>query len=131
VRTGAAIVAAFVALTHVPQSNAKPPRWWVRDALCIHDGYRHTIGRGRFGYPIVGDVPGTGEGAWNANTGNGYYGGLQMDESFARTYGGWIFVHHGFPHQWKPATQLLVAYRGWLDRGWYPWPNTARMCGLI
>src|SRR5262249_27216003 len=28
------------------------------------------------------------EGAWNSNTGNGYYGGLQMDASFQRRYGG-------------------------------------------
>jgi hypothetical protein len=54
-----------------------------------------------------------------------------MDERFAHQYGGWILRHHGLPHLWEPATQLLVAYRGWLDRGWYPWPNTARACGLI
>ena len=28
-----------------------------------------------------------GEAAWNAHTGNGYYGGLQMDLSFQRSYG--------------------------------------------
>jgi resuscitation-promoting factor RpfA len=109
VRTGAALVAAFVALAHAPQGTAKPPRWWVRQARCVH----------RY------------EGPWNANTGNGYYGGMQMDKRFARTYGGWIVRHHGLPHAWRPATQLLVAYRGWLARGWYPWPNTARICGLI
>src|SRR4051812_44128388 len=28
------------------------------------------------------------EGSWGANTGNGFYGGLQMDSSFMRSYGG-------------------------------------------
>jgi hypothetical protein len=27
------------------------------------------------------------EGAWNANTGNGYFGGLQMNMDFMRGYG--------------------------------------------
>ena len=30
------------------------------------------------------------EGPWRANTGNGYYGGLQMDISFQRTYGSYL-----------------------------------------
>ena len=44
------------------------------------------------------------EGAWN-DPNPPYYGGLQMDISFQR------------------------AYRS--GRGFYPWPNTARYCGLL
>lgn len=70
------------------------------------------------------------EGAWDAATGNGFYGGLQMDVSFQRTYGGWIFAHHGTANRWRPATQLLVGYRGWRDRGFQPWPATRKPCGV-
>lgn len=72
------------------------------------------------------------EGAWNANTGNGYYGGLQMDSSFMRTYGGDYLTAWGTADNWPPAVQIAVAMRAYLSgRGFYPWPNTARMCGLI
>jgi hypothetical protein len=71
------------------------------------------------------------EGAWNANTGNGYYGGLQMDRSFMSSYGGEFLSRYGTADKWAPSTQILVGYRAWKLRGFYPWPNTARACGLI
>ena len=104
----AATVTAVVALVVTTEAHAKPPNWWVRDALCVH----HY------------------EGAWN-DSGAPYYGGLQMDWNFQHTYGGWILRHHGTADHWRPVTQILVAYRGWKDRGWNPWPKTARLCGLI
>ena len=69
------------------------------------------------------------EGAWTSNTGNGYYGGFQADLSFASTYGPEYYPPT--PDQWTPLQQIHMAYRGWLARGWYPWPNTARACGLL
>lgn len=72
-----------------------------------------------------------GEGAWNSNTGNGYYGGLQMDLSFQRSYGA-EFFRFGFAHRWPVWAQLIAAERAYKSgRGFYPWPNTARACGLI
>lgn len=74
------------------------------------------------------------EGAWNSNTGNGYYGGLQMDTTFMRTYGrDMIRLHHGsYANRWTPREQIIVAQRAYdSGRGFYPWPNTARYCGLI
>lgn len=72
------------------------------------------------------------EGAWNARTGNGYYGGLQMDMTFQRTYGPWLLSVKGTADNWTPLEQMWVAERARASgRGWYPWPNTARMCGLI
>lgn len=72
------------------------------------------------------------EGAWNANTGNGYYGGLQMDMTFQRSYGPWLLATKGTANNWTPLEQMWVAERARAGgRGWYPWPNTARMCGLI
>lgn len=73
------------------------------------------------------------EGAWNSNTGNGYYGGLQMDSNFMYTYGSdMIEKYGGYAHLWSMRDQIIVADRAYLSgRGFAPWPNTARMCGLI
>jgi hypothetical protein len=72
------------------------------------------------------------EGAWTANTGNGYYGGLQMDLAFQRTYGGYLLITKGTADKWTPAEQKLVAVRAHdSGRGFGPWPNTAHACGLI
>jgi hypothetical protein len=72
------------------------------------------------------------EGAWAANTGNGYYGGLQMDLSFQRAYGRDLMRRKGTANRWAPIEQIWVAERAYRSgRGFYPWPNTARYCGLI
>ena len=71
------------------------------------------------------------EGAWNANTGNGYYGGLQMDISFQRAYGSAFLRRWGYAHNWPVWAQLQAGRNGYKARGWYPWPNTARMCRLM
>ena len=73
----------------------------------------------------------THEGAWNANTGNGYYGGLQMDSSFMSTYGPTYLRSYGTADKWPPIDQLRAAYKAVQSRGYQPWPNTARMCGLL
>jgi hypothetical protein len=72
------------------------------------------------------------EGAWNANTGNGYYGGLQMDRRFQSLYGSDFLARWGTADNWPAWAQLQVAARAYQSgRGFYPWPNTARACGLI
>jgi hypothetical protein len=72
------------------------------------------------------------EGAWNANTGNGYYGGLQMDMSFQSRYGGDYLSRWGTADNWPAWAQIHAAARAYQSgRGFYPWPNTARACGLI
>jgi hypothetical protein len=72
------------------------------------------------------------EGAWNANTGNGYYGGLQMDLAFQRRYGLDLLRKKGTANRWRPIEQVWVAERAYRSgRGFWPWPNTARACGLL
>jgi Transglycosylase-like domain len=71
------------------------------------------------------------EGAWNANTGNGYYGGLQMDYDFMSTYGKSLLRRKGTANNWTPYEQMLVAERAHRTRGFHPWPRTARKCGLL
>ncbi len=84
--------------------NWHAPAWWLRQAVCIHEH----------------------EGAWNANTGNGYYGGFQFLLSTARRAG--FSVR---PDLATPREQLYRAYLIWKWDGgsWREW-GTARICGL-
>jgi hypothetical protein len=71
------------------------------------------------------------EGAWN-DYGDPYWGGLQMDRSFMYSYGrDMIARYHGFANVWPPLAQMIVAERAYRSRGFSPWPNTARYCGLL
>src|SRR5438093_1389539 len=80
------------------------PRVWLAQALCIH----HY------------------EGAWNANTGNGYYGGMQFLFSTWASVGGRIR-----PDRASPREQLYRAYLVYRRDGgsWREW-GTAGRCGL-
>ena len=69
---------------------------------------------------------------WRTQTGNGYYGGLQMDISFQRAYGWNLLQAKGTADNWSPLEQMWVAERAHASgRGFYPWPNTARYCNLF
>jgi hypothetical protein len=70
------------------------------------------------------------EGAWN-DPDAPYYGGLQMDLGFQQAYGSYLLRTKGTADRWSPLEQMWVAERAHATRGFYPWPNTARMCGLI
>ena len=71
------------------------------------------------------------EGSWR-DTGDPYWGGLQMDREFMWTYGrDMVRRYGGWAHRWPPLQQMWVAERAWKTRGFWPWPNTARMCGLL
>jgi hypothetical protein len=69
------------------------------------------------------------EGAWN-DAGGPYYGGLQMDIGFQRAYGAYLLRTKGTADNWTPVEQVAVAERAYKERGFSPWPNTARSCGL-
>lgn len=72
---------------------------------------------------------------WDLNTGNGYYGGLQADMTFWRTYGGLAYAPR--PDLASKAQQITVAARArdgygpHQARGYRPWPTCARRLGLI
>jgi hypothetical protein len=84
-----------------------PPR--LKDWLCIH----------RY------------EGSWT-DPNPPYYGGLQMDMSFMEAYGSRLLRTKGTADHWTPLEQIWVAERAYRSgRGFYPWPTTARDCGLI
>jgi hypothetical protein len=71
------------------------------------------------------------EGSWT-DPNAPYYGGLQMDLGFQRTYGGRLLERKGTADNWSPLEQMWVAERAHASgRGFYPWPNTARFCNLL
>lgn len=70
------------------------------------------------------------EAAWN-DTGSPYWGGLQMSLTFQEHYGGWIYRMKGTADHWTPLEQIWTAEKALRSRGFWPWPNTARYCGLI
>jgi hypothetical protein len=80
--------------------------WIERAFLCIHEH----------------------EGSWR-DGGLPYFGGLQMDLDFQRAYGRDFLSHFGPANRWPRSVQLAVAIRGWISRGFQPWP-TRRYCGL-
>lgn len=70
-------------------------------------------------------------GGWAANTGNGFYGGLQMNMAFQRAYGPELLARKGTANNWTMLEQMWVAERALQARGGFnPWPNTGRYCGL-
>lgn len=97
------------------------------------------------------------EGDWE-DGGNPYWGGLQMDIDFMEAHGLDMLRKYGYPrgsvgpngwiNPWTRVEQMAVAERArrgirtrlvrgrvvlWQDRarGYRPWPNTARECGLL
>lgn len=91
----------------VTRLAARPPH--KRGWLCIH----------RF------------EGRWG-DDGDPYWGGLQMDRGFMLTYAPRVLLRRGWANRWTALQQMWVAERAHRSgRGYWPWPNTARFCGLI
>lgn len=67
-------------------------------------------------------------GRWAANTGNGYLGGLQMDMTFWRRYGGLSYAAR--PDLASVSAQVAVAEHGLASQGWGAWPACSRRLGL-
>lgn len=104
------VVALMVACVGATKTSASSNDKWIKSGLiCIH----HY------------------EGAWNSNTGNGYYGGLQMDYNFQKAYGKYFLRKWGTANHWPIWAQLQAGVNGAKARnGFNPWPNTALACKL-
>jgi hypothetical protein len=70
------------------------------------------------------------EGAWN-DPNPPYWGGLQMGVAFMQAFGGKLLRTKGTADNWTPLEQMWAAERAHRTMGFHPWPNTARMCGLL
>lgn len=125
--------------------QGKSVRWWARRAV---QARKDANARGRtirrlqrelgssgpsWGWLAASDCiyrEERGADGWATRTGNGYYGGLQADLAFQRAYGPEYVARWGTADRWPWWAQLHMGYRGWVRRGWQPWPNTSRECGL-
>jgi hypothetical protein len=107
------LILAVISLLYVAgaEGHSESPHGLVKQFMCI---YRYENG----GY------------GWRANTGNGYYGGLQMDRDFQRTWGREFYRRWGTANHWPKEVQLAVAIKAYFHRGFQPWPQTSRWCGL-
>lgn len=63
---------------------------------------------------------------WAANTGNGYYGGLQFSQASWENVGG-----SGLPHESSKSTQIDLGKRLQARQGWAAWPTCARQLGYL
>ena len=71
------------------------------------------------------------EAGWT-DSGDPYWGGLQMDRGFMSTYAPRMLLRRGWADRWTAIEQMWVAERALRrGRGFYPWPNTARVCGVL
>lgn len=66
---------------------------------------------------------------WDANTGNGYKGGLQFSDSTWRSYGGKQYA----PTADKASReqQIAVAKKVQQQQGWNAWPGCSRKLGYV
>ena len=64
-------------------------------------------------------------GNWAANTGNGYYGGLQFSLQTWQAFGG-----SGMPNENSAGAQIAVAERVLASQGWGAWPSCSSQLGF-
>lgn len=99
---------AYVVARHLFFTGLRRAGWYV-PAMCVHGK----------------------EGSWSDTHNPTDDGGMQMDVPFQTAYGPEYLRRWGRAYNWPDWAQLDASYRGWTARGWSPWPNTARSCGLI
>jgi hypothetical protein len=63
-------------------------------------------------------------GNWAADTGNGYYGGLQFSLATWHSLGG-----EGYPNQASKSTQIAMGKKLYARSGWGAWPGCERKLG--
>ncbi|GHF04976.1 transglycosylase family protein [Streptomyces fumanus] len=67
-------------------------------------------------------------GAWSQNSGNGYYGGLQLSQNDWEAYGGLAYAPS--PDEASRSQQIRVAESLLADRGIAAWPTCGPLAGL-
>ena len=111
---GLAVLAALMLAASGSAQDAHPSAAWLVQAQCVH----------RL------------EGPWTANTGNGYFGGMQFaPQTWKRLHGSPTpaFLHPGdpaFPFSVSPHEQLQRAWLLWLadGRSWRSWGAAGAAC---
>jgi len=109
-------LAALLLAAPASAAGGSPSAGWLIEARCIHAR----------------------EGAWTANTGNGYFGGMQFAAQTWKRAGGRpdpAFVHPGdrrYPFSASPEEQLHRAWIVWKRDGgtWRSWGAVGAACSL-
>ena len=112
-----AVIGSLLIVASARAEQAHPTATWLAQAQCIH---RH-------------------EGPWTANTGNGYFGGMQLAAATWFNMHGPMdaaFAHPGdpaYPFRVSPRDQLRVARLVWLHDGrtWVSWGRVGRRCAHL
>jgi len=74
------------------------------------------------------------EGGWAEDSGNGYFGGLQLSLAFQQTYGSSLLASLGTANHWSADQQIGVAESAWRINGYNvrwllsQWPVSGAMC---
>ena len=97
-----ALAAALVLVSTTSASSWSPPAKWLVQAQCVHRK----------------------EGPWTANTGNGYFGGMQFAPQTWKSVGGKI--HAAFKHPGDARYPFTVPVREQLYRAWLVWKRDGR-----
>ena len=120
-----AVIGVRRAYSAVPLRTPRALRYWRRQARRISRLAAHPPHKR--GWLCIHRF----EGSWT-DAGDPYWGGLQLDRGFMRTYAPSVLLRRGWANRWSPLEQMWVAERAHRSgRGYWPWPNTARSCGLI
>jgi hypothetical protein len=107
-----------------PLHTPRALRFWRREARVIRRLAAHPPHR--TGWVCIHRY----EGSWR-DPGDPYWGGLQMDRGFMRHYAPRLLLRRGWANRWSVLEQMWVAEHAHRGRGFTPWPNTARSCGLL
>lgn len=67
-------------------------------------------------------------GRWHINTGNGYYGGLQISGGTWRAFGGKRLAE--VPSRASKGEQIRIGKRIQRHQGWGAWPTCSRRAGV-
>jgi resuscitation-promoting factor RpfA len=65
---------------------------------------------------------------WRANTGNGYYGGLQFSHGTWRSFGGGAYA--GTADRATRSQQITIAKKVLRAQGWRAWPTCSKKVEL-
>jgi hypothetical protein len=67
-------------------------------------------------------------GNWSANTGNGYFGGLQFSRGTWHSYGGGAYASSA--NQATRSQQIAIAQKVLRAQGWKAWPTCSGKAGV-
>ncbi len=103
-RTGVVAIAVAVPLMLATPAQAASHRQWDRLASCESGGN------------------------WRANTGNGYYGGLQFSRRTWTAFGGRAYARTA--NDATRLQQIAIAERVLHVQGWKAWPTCSKRAGI-